>query len=300
VPDTLNRAPDLCSRALAVKKGRPSSKEMPCTVESPVTSNGGDWPGDQYKFSSAQLPDRPHDGNHGVHRLGPALGLTPGLLSDLAGTYFINNWLPPCRRCQGRAGAEGSECDAGPGRWADVPGPTLAVAARRCTTLAINRAAGGSGAGPAGGARGAAAAATHCWRRRWHSPPLTASPPRCSCPPLSAGFRAPRPSSKTAQQQQKQQQPQVAARRAAAQRVSAAATTDAPPLSGTANSNGGGTRVMIIGGDGYCGWATALHLSGEWARPPRQPAARKQASDAHHCIACICILPRTLRCRPWL
>jgi len=24
---------------------------------------------------------------------------------------------------------------------------------------------------------------------------------------------------------------------------------------------GAGTRVMIIGGDGYCGWATALHLS---------------------------------------
>lgn len=45
-------------------------------------------------------------------------------------------------------------------------------------------------------------------------------------------------------------------------RVSAAATTDAPPVEGSAHSNGGGTRVMIIGGDGYCGWATALHLSG--------------------------------------
>ncbi|KAI3424306.1 hypothetical protein D9Q98_009860 [Chlorella vulgaris] len=44
-------------------------------------------------------------------------------------------------------------------------------------------------------------------------------------------------------------------------RVAATATTDAPPAAGTANSNGGGTRVMIIGGDGYCGWATALHLS---------------------------------------
>jgi UDP-sulfoquinovose synthase len=33
------------------------------------------------------------------------------------------------------------------------------------------------------------------------------------------------------------------------------------PTNGTAHSNGGGTRVMIIGGDGYCGWATALHLS---------------------------------------
>lgn len=32
-------------------------------------------------------------------------------------------------------------------------------------------------------------------------------------------------------------------------------------VNGTANSNGGGAKVMIIGGDGYCGWATALHLS---------------------------------------
>lgn len=45
-------------------------------------------------------------------------------------------------------------------------------------------------------------------------------------------------------------------------RVAATATTDSPPVQGTAHSNGGGTRVMIIGGDGYCGWATALHLSG--------------------------------------
>jgi len=41
-----------------------------------------------------------------------------------------------------------------------------------------------------------------------------------------------------------------------------AATLSAPAgPAGTASSNGGGTRVMIIGGDGYCGWATALHLS---------------------------------------
>eukprot|EP00193_Tetraselmis_chui_P012938 CAMPEP_0177772874 /NCGR_PEP_ID=MMETSP0491_2-20121128/12517_1 /TAXON_ID=63592 /ORGANISM="Tetraselmis chuii, Strain PLY429" /LENGTH=481 /DNA_ID=CAMNT_0019290837 /DNA_START=127 /DNA_END=1572 /DNA_ORIENTATION=+ len=42
--------------------------------------------------------------------------------------------------------------------------------------------------------------------------------------------------------------------------VVAAATTDAPP-STTESSGGAGARVMIIGGDGYCGWATALHLS---------------------------------------
>lgn len=39
-----------------------------------------------------------------------------------------------------------------------------------------------------------------------------------------------------------------------------AAPVAAGPV-GTAHSSGGGTRVMIIGGDGYCGWATALHLS---------------------------------------
>lgn len=45
-----------------------------------------------------------------------------------------------------------------------------------------------------------------------------------------------------------------------------AAATEAPPAPGAAHTNGGGTRVMIIGGDGYCGWATALHLSGGcWA-----------------------------------
>ena len=223
-------------------------------------------------------------------QVGPALGLTPGLLSDLAGTRVINNWLPPCCRCQGRAGAAGSECDAGPGRWADAPESTQAAAARYCIAPEINRAAGGSGAGPRGGARGAAAAATHCWRRRWHSSPL---PPLCSSPLPSAGIRAARPSSKISQQQ-KQQQPQVTARRAAAQRVCAAATTDAPPLSGTANSNGGGTRVMIIGGDGYCGWATALHLSGEWTHRP--PARARQSQPAGGASK-LCASPTSASCQ---
>ncbi|CAG9464910.1 unnamed protein product [Pedinophyceae sp. YPF-701] len=40
---------------------------------------------------------------------------------------------------------------------------------------------------------------------------------------------------------------------------SAAAAPSAPSQS--ASSGGAGQRVMIIGGDGYCGWATALHLS---------------------------------------
>ena len=35
----------------------------------------------------------------------------------------------------------------------------------------------------------------------------------------------------------------------------------APKLSPGEASKGKGHRVMIIGGDGYCGWATALHLS---------------------------------------
>eukprot|EP00884_Botryococcus_braunii_P020181 jgi/Botrbrau1/6847/Bobra.152_2s0007.1 len=42
----------------------------------------------------------------------------------------------------------------------------------------------------------------------------------------------------------------------------AIATKDAlapPVLKGTQDGNG--KRVMIVGGDGYCGWATALHLS---------------------------------------
>ena len=40
-----------------------------------------------------------------------------------------------------------------------------------------------------------------------------------------------------------------------------AVAAPATPTNGTAHAHGGGTRVMIIGGDGYCGWATALHLS---------------------------------------
>lgn len=41
-------------------------------------------------------------------------------------------------------------------------------------------------------------------------------------------------------------------------RAASAPTLEVP---GTAHSSGAGTRVMIVGGDGYCGWATALHLS---------------------------------------
>jgi len=47
---------------------------------------------------------------------------------------------------------------------------------------------------------------------------------------------------------------------AARAEVRAAVSTDAPSAT-AASSGGAGTRVMIIGGDGYCGWATALHLS---------------------------------------
>ena len=32
-------------------------------------------------------------------------------------------------------------------------------------------------------------------------------------------------------------------------------------MSGPEAAKGKGQRVLIIGGDGYCGWATALHLS---------------------------------------
>jgi UDP-sulfoquinovose synthase len=32
-------------------------------------------------------------------------------------------------------------------------------------------------------------------------------------------------------------------------------------MSGPEGAKGKGQRVLIIGGDGYCGWATALHLS---------------------------------------
>ncbi|KAK9836030.1 hypothetical protein WJX81_007494 [Elliptochloris bilobata] len=42
--------------------------------------------------------------------------------------------------------------------------------------------------------------------------------------------------------------------------VAAAATVEAPPAQ-QASYSGSGRRVMIVGGDGYCGWATALHLS---------------------------------------
>uniref|UniRef100_A0A061R127 UDP-sulfoquinovose synthase n=1 Tax=Tetraselmis sp. GSL018 TaxID=582737 RepID=A0A061R127_9CHLO len=42
--------------------------------------------------------------------------------------------------------------------------------------------------------------------------------------------------------------------------IRAAASAAQAPTS-AASSGGAGTRVMIIGGDGYCGWATALHLS---------------------------------------
>lgn len=52
----------------------------------------------------------------------------------------------------------------------------------------------------------------------------------------------------------------IASRRAAAVSVKAVAAP-AQGSMGTAHSSGAGTRVMIIGGDGYCGWATALHLS---------------------------------------
>ncbi|KAI8471689.1 MAG: UDP-sulfoquinovose synthase [Monoraphidium minutum] len=51
-------------------------------------------------------------------------------------------------------------------------------------------------------------------------------------------------------------------RRAARVQAAAATADKATAQPGTANGGGGGgTRVMIIGGDGYCGWATALHLS---------------------------------------
>lgn len=46
--------------------------------------------------------------------------------------------------------------------------------------------------------------------------------------------------------------------------INAAAAVEQKPTAPALSANGGGgggTRVMIIGGDGYCGWATALHLS---------------------------------------
>mmetsp|Transcript_30666 Transcript_30666/g.66950 ORF Transcript_30666/g.66950 Transcript_30666/m.66950 type:complete len:483 (-) Transcript_30666:179-1627(-) len=47
----------------------------------------------------------------------------------------------------------------------------------------------------------------------------------------------------------------------ASKTVSMAATVSNGIDAETAKTGGGGQRVMIIGGDGYCGWATALHLS---------------------------------------
>jgi len=44
-------------------------------------------------------------------------------------------------------------------------------------------------------------------------------------------------------------------------KVMAAATVSNGIDMENAKTGGGGQRVMIIGGDGYCGWATALHLS---------------------------------------
>lgn len=38
-------------------------------------------------------------------------------------------------------------------------------------------------------------------------------------------------------------------------------TQQAPPETSTDDSSSKPKRVMVIGGDGYCGWATALHLS---------------------------------------
>lgn len=43
--------------------------------------------------------------------------------------------------------------------------------------------------------------------------------------------------------------------------VFCSAVTDRVQPSLEVSTHGGGTKVMIIGGDGYCGWATALHLS---------------------------------------
>eukprot|EP01025_Chloroclados_australasicus_P013876 TRINITY_DN164_c0_g1_i2.p1 TRINITY_DN164_c0_g1~~TRINITY_DN164_c0_g1_i2.p1 ORF type:complete len:498 (-),score=65.38 TRINITY_DN164_c0_g1_i2:360-1784(-) len=44
-------------------------------------------------------------------------------------------------------------------------------------------------------------------------------------------------------------------------KTSAVSAAEAPPSVGSSEGHGAGTRVMVIGGDGYCGWATALHLS---------------------------------------
>lgn len=80
------------------------------------------------------------------------------------------------------------------------------------------------------------------------------------CAACPAALRVPARAAPVAAAPRQVAAPTAAPRRAL--RVAATATTDAPPVQGSAHSNGGGTRVMIIGGDGYCGWATALHLSG--------------------------------------
>eukprot|EP01023_Acetabularia_acetabulum_P068216 TRINITY_DN95_c0_g1_i1.p1 TRINITY_DN95_c0_g1~~TRINITY_DN95_c0_g1_i1.p1 ORF type:complete len:492 (+),score=86.27 TRINITY_DN95_c0_g1_i1:66-1478(+) len=58
----------------------------------------------------------------------------------------------------------------------------------------------------------------------------------------------------------KQKQGKKQCARVGAIKPVAVSAVESPPAFKTAG-NGGGTRVMIIGGDGYCGWATALHLS---------------------------------------
>ncbi|GAB4816337.1 hypothetical protein N2152v2_003383 [Parachlorella kessleri] len=60
---------------------------------------------------------------------------------------------------------------------------------------------------------------------------------------------------------QLQQRKAVAAARRQPLTAQAAAATPTIEVPGLAHHNGGGTKVMILGGDGYCGWATALHLS---------------------------------------
>ena len=52
------------------------------------------------------------------------------------------------------------------------------------------------------------------------------------------------------------------ASKAAAARVATVFAADVPDRSGAdAPDAGKGQKIMILGGDGYCGWATALHLS---------------------------------------
>ena len=47
-------------------------------------------------------------------------------------------------------------------------------------------------------------------------------------------------------------------------------------MKGPEASKGKGQRVMIIGGDGYCGWATALHLSARGCVPGSRIEATPQ------------------------